>query len=128
MSTEITPMLPFYCRRPFAIVLVTAATAAGALYFEVLNRQEPVGDLDYQFYAVIYTGIGTVTGLAAWYAARLTARGSTSLARLALLLSLPYVFITLLALDKNPVVAIVAAVAFGFILFLAWLGHRARTS
>jgi hypothetical protein len=113
--------LPIFCRWPFALAIIAASTAAGVACFRVLDHLDPVGELEYWFYAKIYTGIGTITGLAAWYFARLVAAGSTSPRRITLALALPYAFILLLALDKNLFVAAIATAAFGLILLLSWL-------
>lgn len=121
-----TTISPRFCRWPFAPLLATASTAAGYACFRLVHLLDPIGELDYWFYATIYTGIGTITGIAAWYFARLVANDRVSPVLLTLGLALPYAFIMSLALELNPFVAAVATVAFGFILFLTWLAHRAR--
>ena len=119
------PTIPLFCRWSLAPLIIAASAVAGFVAFRVMDWLDPVHDLDYWFYAIPYTGIGAATGRTAWYFARLTARASLSLAGAAPLL-FTYVFIMSLALDKNPFVAAVATIAFGFILFLTWLANHAR--
>ena len=85
-------------------------------------------DVDFldTFYARIYTGIGTMTGIAAWYFARLVASVAFRRYLLHLRPRLPYAFIMSLALELNLFVAAVATIAFGFILLLTWLAHLWR--
>lgn len=111
--------LPLFCRWQFAPVIVALSTGAGALCFSVLNRFGPCDELDFWFYTNLYCGIGAATGVAAWYLSRLVARRHAPLRLLGILLLASFSFVALLALDKNPVIAVVAAVAFGFIFFLA---------
>jgi hypothetical protein len=112
-----------FIRWPFTLAIITATTAVGIACFFVLNHFDPVGELDYWFYAAIYSGIGAITGLASSYCARLTGLGHATPAGIALALAIPYAFVLLLAFDKNPFLAVLATPAFGLILFLAWLAH-----
>ena len=99
-------------------------TGAGALYMWGINRIEPFDDLDIGYYACVFCAIGFATGVAAWYLSRLVAYRRVSLRVLGALFAAAYGFIAFLALDKNPPIAVVAAVAFGFIFLLAWMGAR----
>jgi hypothetical protein len=85
---------------------------------------DPVGDLDFWFYLRGYSGIGAATGFAAWYFARLVARKHATVYGLTCLAAPTYLFVVWLALDKNPLVAALATVAFGFILSLSLLAQR----
>ena len=108
------------------LLIISLTSFAGFLCFRIMDWLEPVHELEYWFYAIPYTSIGTVTGFAAWYFARLVARDCMSLALAATILLLPYAFIMSLALELNPFVAAVATAAFGFILFLSCLAHASR--
>jgi hypothetical protein len=99
---------------------------AGADAFLVLNAIEPFEEADFLFFARLYLGIGAVTGMAAWYASHLTALGRLTVTALIFVLLLPFAFILLLAVDKNPLFAVLAMTCFGFIVLLAWLGQRTR--
>lgn len=116
--------LPLYFRWQAAPVLVAASAITGVIYFLGLHALFPFDDLDFWFYGCLYAGVGAVTGAGAWYGARLVTIKRLSLQSLAICLAIPYVFILLLALDKNPTVVLIATLAFGFIFFLAWLGRR----
>ncbi|MGE3641931.1 MAG: hypothetical protein AB7G28_25540, partial [Pirellulales bacterium] len=113
-------------RWPSALAIASATTAAGVACFVVLDHLEPIGELDYWFYAAIYSSIGAITGLAAWYCARLTGVGHATPAGIALALAAPYAFVLFLALDKNPFIAVLATPAFVLILLCSWLSHRNR--
>lgn len=121
-----THSLPWFCRWQFAPIIVAISTGAGALVFWGLNRTSPYDDLDIGYYACVFCSVGFTTGAAAWYLSRLIAYKHFPLRVLGAFLVAAYVFVALLALDKNPPIAVVAAVAFGFIFFLAWMAARRR--
>ena len=87
--------------------------------------------MDYQFYMGIYCGIGASTGALSWYVARLVASDRMKLWHVVAVIVLPYLFILVVSHDENPPVAIVATVAFGFVVLLAWtagvVSHRTRS-
>lgn len=119
--------LPKFCRWPFAPLIVAMATVVGEMCFLGLNAlyDEPLPDIDYWFYAYLFAAIGAVTGIVGWYTARIVALKHGSLSKMGLLLLIPYLFVALLAIDKNPSIVAVATVAFGFIMGMAWAGQRA---
>jgi predicted MFS family arabinose efflux permease len=119
-----------YCCWWFATVLATAGAAVGELYFLALNalESERVSEIDRSFYVFLYAGCGAVTGAAGWYFARLAAMRRASLTVIGVSLLIPYAFIFLVALDKNPIIAFVATAAFGFIFGSACLGRGAALS
>ena len=120
--------LPFYCRWWFALVLVAVLAGAGVLCFLGLRALDPIADLDYRFFLRVYTGIGATAGFASCYFSRLVARRRVSATSFICLLLAAYIFVMILALDKNPIVATIATVIFGFILSLVFLADRSVRS
>jgi hypothetical protein len=120
--------LPFYCRSRFAPILVGVSACVGALWFFMLHVLEPFDELDVWFYLCLYCGIGAISGLAAWYFARLVARQHASWFSIAVAILPAYLFVAFLALDKNPSVAALATLAAAFILLLVLRAdHSTRT-
>jgi hypothetical protein len=118
------PSIPVYCRVWFAPIFIGAWAVVGYLWFLAVNEIYPVDDLDFWFYLCLYSGIGTITGLAGWYFARSVARRRASLFAIAILLMPAYLFVAILALDKNPIVAAVATLSVGFIVLMVVLAAR----
>jgi len=118
--------LPFFCRGWFALVLVGIAACAGAVWFFAIDAADISNELDYRYFLQLYLCIGGITGFAAWYFARLVATGRTSWFTLMLLLSPAYLFITTLALDKNPMVAALVTLVAAFILLMVLLANHAN--
>ena len=116
------PRCPF-CRPWFGMALVGFWACAGVAFFSATHLLEEYHPKDFWFYLGIYSGIGASTGALSWYLARLVASHRLKLRGVVAVLLLPYLFILGLSLDKNPLICIVASVAFGFALWLACRVH-----
>jgi hypothetical protein len=108
----------------FAPIFVGGCAAAGSLWFLATDMTNPVDVLDFNFYRCLFISIGAVTGMASWLIARIVAGRRCSIPAIAAVVIPACVFISLLAFDKNPPIAIVATVAFAFIFVVALLSER----
>ena len=92
-----------------------------------LDATESKGEVDHDFWMYFngFAAIGAVTGFAGWYFARLSALQHLSMYGVSLILMIPYLFILMLAFDKNPFIAVFSTAVFGFVLGMAWAGRQA---
>jgi MFS family permease len=93
----------------FAVLCVVAGLASGAVWYLAVSTIEEFHPLDAAFYFKLYSAIGGVSGLFAWYVATLVARDRIQLRSAVITLACPFTFIFFLSLDVFVIVLFVFA-------------------
>lgn len=98
----------------FAVLCVAAGLVVGLLWYVVIwaIAGEDMHPLDLSFYLRLYSTIGSLSGLLAWYVASLVARKRVRARSVACIIAIPLMFILVLAIDLNPLTAIVVILLF----------------